>query len=67
MFRIRIHEQCKVSFMGEAYTSSSVGQRGGEVSAIVYITGIFGLLSNMFLSVSLKKGTGSSLLVIQWK
>lgn len=53
--------------MGEAYTSSGVGQRGGEVSAIVYITGTFGLLSNMFLSVSLKKGTGSSLLVIQWK
>lgn len=70
MFRIRIHEQCKVSFAGEAYASFGVEQCGEEVSAVVYITGTFRLLSNMFLSpsaVSLKTGTGSSLFVIQWK
>lgn len=60
MFRIRIHEQCKVSFTGEAYTSFGVEQCGEEVSAVVYITGTFRLLSNISLSqraVSRKTGT----------
>lgn len=70
MFRIRIHEQHKVPFMGEAYASFGIEQCGEEVSAIVYLTGTFRLLSNMVLSpssVSLKTGTGSSLFVIRWK
>lgn len=70
MFRIRINEQCKVSFMCEAYTSFGVEQCGEEVSAGVCITGTFKLASNIFLSpsaLSLKTGTGSSLFVIWWK